>query len=190
MLSDYGYSEKQVIAWIKTFSSLDNKNQATTEIEQFLHEKALLFSSRDICRTYLVFDEGTMHLLGYFSIAIKSWKLSDSEFEMLSTSQRKKLGVYRNNGSENLEIRGYLIGQLGLNYQNGEQDRFTGNDLLEITFEKIRTGHQIFGGKITWLECYDYQALHRFYLSNNFSRISRADPHNNLQMYFRQTKNL
>ena len=64
-----------------------------------------------------------------------------------------------------------LIGQLGKNYLNGYDKLITGDELLELAFDKIRTMQMCVGGKFAYLECAEIPELIAFYKRNGFTEL-------------------
>ena len=61
-----------------------------------------------------------------------------------------------------------LIGQLGKNYTSGYNKLITGDELLKLALDKIKTMQYIVGGKIVYLECEQKSKLIEFYERNGF----------------------
>ena len=82
-----------------------------TDVESFLTQptKAIRFEQTDNARTYLVLDESTGDILGYFSVTFKELSL---ESTALSKTQVKKMDGISKNAER---IRAFLIGQIGKN---------------------------------------------------------------------------
>ena len=75
------------------------------DIEYFLHNKAIEFAKQGLARTHLVFasykDEPV--LVGYFTLAIKSFTLKKNA---LSNGMRKRIAKF---GQYNKELERYII---------------------------------------------------------------------------------
>ena len=72
-----------------------NQDDSPHDVELFLKTKAIDFERTAIATTYLVFDEGTNILLGFFSLANKPLTMSKKNFEGLSKKQQKKFKAFR-----------------------------------------------------------------------------------------------
>ena len=61
-----------------------------------------------------------------------------------------------------------LIGQLGKNYKNEIDKQITGNELLQMAFDTIKTIQNAIGGRFVFIECEDIKGLKSFYKKNGF----------------------
>lgn len=162
MLRELGEDETKNI--LSSFICPQNK-----DVEYFLKNTAIEFSKQGLAKTHLVFAsyKGKPVLVGYFTLAIKSFVLKKSA---LSKSARKKICKF---GHYDLSLERYiisapLIGQLGKNYSNGFNKLITGDELLKMALDKITIVQQQAGGKVVYLECEDKEKLINFYRSNGF----------------------
>ena len=57
--------------------TFEGKSDVPNDIESFLHEKAIQFEKSAIASTYLVFEEETNILVGFFSLANKPLTMSE-----------------------------------------------------------------------------------------------------------------
>ncbi|HML90621.1 MAG TPA: hypothetical protein PKA28_19495 [Methylomusa anaerophila] len=103
-----------------------------SDIEYFLHEKAILFHKLGISRTYLVYTsyKDKKELVGYFAIAPKVLRIKNN----VSISLRKKLVGTKSNGINEIPV--FLIGQLSKNYRDGLDKLISGDELLYLTMKK------------------------------------------------------
>ena len=140
------------------------------DVEYFLHHKAIEFCKQCISATHLVF--ASYHekpvLVGYYTLASKIFVIRNTT--KLSANLRKRINKF---GNYNPELRQYevpvpLIGQLGKNYANEYNRLITGDELLHLAFDRIRTIHMCMGGKMAFLECAPIPSLIRFYERNGF----------------------
>ncbi len=146
------------------------------EVEQFIKEKAIVFSAQGIAKTHLVYwsssDEKwggkSKELVGYYSIAPKTITIKK---ETMSKSKWKKICKH----GDCLSVPGVcnlpalLIGQLAKNYHNGNDTLISGSDLLQLAIEKIKKVQAEVGGRIVYLECEDAPGLIKFYNDNGFT---------------------
>lgn len=146
------------------------------DIEYFLHNKAIEFAKQGLARTHLVFasykDEPV--LVGYFTLAIKSFTLKKNA---LSNGMRKRIAKF---GQYNKELERYiipapLIGQLGKNFANGYNKLISGDELLEMACQKVTLFQLALGGKIVYLECEDKPILLEFYERNGFIPFGKRE---------------
>ncbi|MCM1038853.1 MAG: GNAT family acetyltransferase, partial [Ruminococcus sp.] len=83
----------------------------------------------------------------------------------------------------------YLIAQIGKNFTGGAEEKITGEELLELAWNKIKEMQYLGGGMVTFLEAENEGKLLAFYKANRFSQfdtrqtISDADePHELVQL--------
>lgn len=167
MLEQLG--EQRVEAILSPFSCSHNK-----DVEQFLHNKAILFAKQGIARTFLLFasHRNEMQLIGYFTLANKVLTVDPS---VLSSNDRRRInrfGEY-NSAIKKYQISAPLIGQLGKNFSNGYNTLVTGDELLKMACDKAREAQMIIGGRIIYLECEDTPNLIGFYNRNGFRNLGK-----------------
>ena len=140
------------------------------DVEYFLQHKAVEFCKQCISATHLVFAsyQDKPVLVGYYTLASKVFVIRNTS--KLSATLKKRINKF---GTYNPELRQYevpvpLIGQLGKNYAKGYDRLITGDELLHLAFERVRTIHMCMGGKIAYLECAPIPSLIRFYERNGF----------------------
>lgn len=141
------------------------------DVEAFLKEKAIEFSKRGFAKTHLVFwqsaDGSTKELIGYYALATKSFTLTKN---FISNNVYKKLSQYGtyNHDLKKTIISAILIGQIGKNYNKGNDTLITGDELLKLALDKVKCIQNDVGGRYTYLECEDNEKLLNFYESNGF----------------------
>lgn len=147
----------------------DYKCEINSDVEYFLNQKAIEFSKQDIARTYIVMGKYKNEdvIVGYFAIANKSTTIKKT---VLSNTKRKSLLKYAKYDSES---KGYnialpLIGQIGKNYSRGYNDLISGDILLKLACDKIKSIQNLIGGRHVFLECQDNIKIREFYESNGF----------------------
>ena len=169
---------KELDAVISDFSCPFNK-----DIEDFIKNKAQMFSKQRIASVYLVFTsyKDKSVLVGYFALAIKHFHIDSKNPGNIGKNLLKRIAKF---GVYDKELRKYiisapLIGQLGKNYANGYNNLITGDELLKLACDRVKEILRIGGGKIVYLECEDNPFLLRFYEDNGFwnfgKRILDAD---------------
>ena len=89
---------------------------------------------------------------------------------MLSNNTKKKILRY---GEYDREQKTYilslpLIGQFGKNSKVQYAELISGDILMKLALDKIKTAISIIGGKYVYLECEDYEGLRMFYERNGF----------------------
>lgn len=148
-----------------------------SDIESFLHNRAVEFENLSKARTYLVFDtadleNGKEHpaIYGYISLALKILTVPAS----VSNRLRKELDGYnaKIHGQQISDFPCYLIGQLSKNSEVRDNP-VTGSDLLNIAFDIIASATEAVGGRYMMIECRNEEKLLKFYGDNSFSEIDR-----------------
>jgi len=188
--------EEDVKAQLQEFSCPLN-----SDVEYFIREKAIEFSKQGIASTHIVYasyrDRPVM--VGYYALANKTVIIKAATLS--SKSWRSRINKF---AEYHKEIKSYicampLIGQLGKNYTNGYNLLISGDALLEIACNKVRSAQYELSGKLAYLECEDNPKLVEFYNKNGFTefnkRVLEGDEHSNdgknylLQMikYFKGT---
>ena len=113
-----------------------------------------------------------MELVGYFTLAPKTFFVKKGNLTSNLRRRVSKFGTYDEN------IKGYtipapLIAQLGKNFTNGLNNLITGDELLKMACDKIKSIQNDVGGKITYLECEDKPKLIEFYETNGFVNFGK-----------------
>ena len=162
-----------------------NQDDSPHDVELFLKTKAIDFERTAIATTYLVFDEGTNILLGFFSLANKPLTMSKRNFEGLSKKQQKSLRHSGRQIGNKFQVNSYLIGQLGKNYSESVQNaeyKLNGKELLDLAYGKVLEASKIIKAKYVWIECEDIQYLKTFYSDFGFAMIPDYFSSNNLRV--------
>lgn len=166
-----------------------------SDVEKFLHSKAIQFEKMDLSRTYLVFStyQKVPYLAGYFSISNKPLVIPHKQYRGFSNNLKKSLmGLGHKTEQNNYEIKGYLIGQLGKNYNEVaiKASKVQGKDILSLAYDKIREAYLIAGGRILFIECEDHPKLKSFYEQNGFRELEDYESPNNLCLYVKMLKDI
>lgn len=144
------------------------------DVESFIKYKAIEFSRRGFAKTHLVFwnCKNESELVGYYSIAQKSFTLSKGS---VSNSLYKKLSQYGtyDNAIQKYIISSLLIGQIGKNYSSGNDTLISGDELLSLALDKVKLIQNESGGRYTYLECEDTPKLINFYERNGFTQFGK-----------------
>jgi len=142
------------------------------DVETFLKHKSIEFAKRGFAATHLIFwkagDE--KELIGYYAISTKSFEISK---DAVSNRCAKKLAAF---GKYNAHLKSYLIsapliGQLGKNFIRGNNTLISGDELLKMAIDKIKSIQRESGGRYTYLECEDKPKLIQFYERNGFQKF-------------------
>lgn len=170
-------------------------NPGAADVENFIHKKAISFEKMHLSRTYLLMSsyQQQPYLAGYFSISNRPLVIIKKDFNRLSKSLQKRLmGVGHKTQQRSYEIKGYLIGQLGKNYSDIARSakNLSGDDLLKITYEKIKDAHRLVGGRILYLECEDNEKIKGFYNKNGFRELVEYKSENGYCLFVKQIEHL
>lgn len=166
-----GLGEEYAKAILSTFYCPCNQ-----DVTNFLHSKSIEFSKRGFAKTYLVFwttfDRKERALVGYYSIAPKTFTISKDD---VSNSQYKHISQYGEFDSlrKKVIIPAILIGQLGKNFTDGNDTLISGDELLHLALEKVKSIQNDLGGRYTYLECEDKPKLISFYENNGFTQFGK-----------------
>lgn len=159
--------EKTIREVIEGFSCKDK------DVEYFLKEKAFDFEKRDKSRTYLVFDEATAELVGYFSLSLKSLEFRDT----LSRSKIKEIDGFSK------DVKGIAIALIGQFGKDEKQEKnVSGNALLRICLDKLYQVQTLIGGRYILIECRDIDKVVDFYQNNGFTYLQLDKSDNYIQM--------
>ncbi len=160
----YGIEQTQNIA--HTFQCPLN-----TEIEQFIHEKAISFAQQKIAVTYFVIND-EQRLVGYFTLAGKLFRFTCANQSNTTKNKILKHGTY-DADSNSLLSSSYLIAQFGKNFNLPKEYQISGKKLMELAFEVLQDIQRKIGGGIVFLECEDNPYLLKFYQSHFFRIYNR-----------------
>ena len=143
------------------------------DVETFLKEKAFDFERRDKSRTYLVMDDSSGILLGYFTLSLNALPFRDS----VSKNTIKRIDGF----SKDVNAVGIvLIGQLGKDSEKAKG--LSGIQLLNMCIEAVCKVQEIIGGRFVMLECQDITKVVEFYKKNGFQFLQFDEKDKYLQM--------
>ena len=172
MIQDGGEAETQED--LSAFSCPRN-----SEIESFLHEKAIDFAKRKLSITYLVTDASDGAILGYFTLAHKALEISAAA---LSKTSAKKISRFAEfDQTENsFTVSAFLLAQIGKNYAIDGGQRITGDELIDRANEVMEDIQHRIGGGIIYLDVEEIPSLISFYeRTANYrcfnKRVSQSD---------------
>jgi len=136
------------------------------DVERFLKERSVEFTKKNQSVTYLVFSNDDAALVGYFTLAIKPITVSAENF---SNTMKRKIARVSKLDEENgtYTLSAYLIAQLGKNYQNGANERITGEQLLQAAIDTVKELQYMAGGMVVFLEAEEKEKLMHFYEDKN-----------------------
>ena len=128
------------------------------------------FTKKNQSVTYIVITPDIKEIVGYFTLTIKPISVNCDNFS--NTVKRKITRVSeQNTDNGNYSLAVYLIAQLGKNYNNGANEKITGEQLLEIAIDKIKELQYMAGGMVVFLETDNNEKLLSFYEKNGFKRF-------------------
>lgn len=145
------------------------------DVEYFIKYKAIEFAKQGIASTHLVYTsyKDKPVLVGYYALANKTVTIKSNLLRSRQWKSRiNKFAEYH------AELKSYLIampliGQLGKNYANHYNTLISGDQLLEIACDKVRSAQYTLSGKLVYLECEDNEKLRSFYERNGFSEFNK-----------------
>ena len=123
--------------------SLFRCKKGNDDVQDFLRKKSIIFEELNLARTYIIFDDHNLDIIGYFSIAVKVLDVCD-----LSKSQRKKLSA---GIGDCTHVATFLVGQIGKSDKCG--DRLIKYQILDTAISYIKEAQNIVGGRIIYLDC-------------------------------------
>lgn len=139
------------------------------DVEAFIRYKAIEFSKRNLAKTNVVYwvEGKEKELIGYYTIAPKYFSVSKNAVSSKVFHRIKQHGDFNVNTNSYI-VSAPLIGQLGKNFNAGNNYLISGDELLKMALEKVKSIQREVGGKFTYLECEDKEKLIHFYESNGF----------------------
>ena len=170
------YGEDTIQNYLRTFSCPPN-----SEVEQFLRDKALTSAKLSTSQTYLVVDEATNILLGYYTLVLKSFSVKGSQ---LSSNNRRLISRFAEEDADgNFHAAVYLIAQIGKNFAVEADKRISGSELIGKALDEFRAIKSRVGGKLVMVEREDDRPkLLTFYQANGFkSWTKRSDAKDNVR---------
>lgn len=167
-------AESQLSAALNMF-----KCSKDTDIETFLHTKAIEFEKRGFCTVYLILDEeafenGKLSIQAYFTLSHKSIGINPE----VSKTIRGKIAAHR----EAELVHFVLIGQLGKYIDkdvegNYHSAKISAKDILNDAFDMIQRASDIIVCKGVLVECSSEEKVHAVYKNYGFSYLQYDDPH-------------
>lgn len=144
------------------------------DVEYFIKNKAIEFSKQGLSTTYLIFVsyKKEYKLVAYFTLASKTILIKK---DVLSKTKQRRIAKFSTFLSDlkRYVLPAILIGQLGKNYKNGIDKQITGDELLHMAFDTIKTIQNAIGGRFVFLECEDIKELKAFYENNGFDEFGK-----------------
>ena len=132
------YPKEDVKRFLGTF-----RCSKDADLEEFLHNKAIMFEDRGRSRTYLLLIyEGNNEILAYFTLALT--EITVPAENSLKNSTIKKMDL-----SDGKTV-GYLIGQLA---KDDSVKEHIGHDLLDTAVEQLMVSYKQNGGRVMCIDC-------------------------------------
>lgn len=137
------------------------------EVENFLKTKAFQSSRLSASQTYLVCNDRTGLLLGYFTLLLKTYTVKAASLS--STNRRLIPRFAEEDAAGNFNAAVYLIAQIGKNFAIAKENQIKGCDLLARAEDEFRSIKKRVGGKLVMVEREsDCPKLLDFYNMNGF----------------------
>ncbi|QBX08351.1 hypothetical protein JavanS250_0018 [Streptococcus satellite phage Javan250] len=166
---------------LETFKGFTTPTSTPHDVEVFLHSKAITFEKSGVASTYLLFNQETKELVGFFSLANKPLIFSKKDFQALSKSKQKAFNKHgRRLESGGHQVNSYLIGQLGKNF--GVDSPVSGVELLTFACQKIQEAARIINTRYIWIECDNNPKLLQFYQGFGFTLIEPFNSESGLKV--------
>lgn len=149
--------EKELISSFSGFSCDVNK-----DIQDFLQLKSIDFAKKRMSITYLVVDNETGDLLGFFTLAHKVLYVPA---EGLSNTVKRRLERYGSidKNTNSYLLSAFLLAQFGKNYAIEEDKRITGVGLMDCVDSILKDIQFRVGGGVVYLDSLDNEHLVHFY---------------------------
>lgn len=157
----------RLTSYLCTFSCTRN-----TDLEIFLHERAIPNEKKDLTRTYLAVSEDRS-ILGYFSLNLRCGIVPPGS---VSRSLYKKLNVQEDTNVAQM----YLIAQLGRDDERSEPG--FGRDLIIEAMDVIRKAKDLVGCRVVRLDCRPDPNLIGYYHHYGFQEIKKDTNGDDLMM--------
>ena len=119
------------------------------EVQDFLQKKAVHSLHLGASMTYLVYDNNTSRLLGYFTLVLKPFSIGK---EKLSKTKCRLIERFADMDGERYTAAVYLIAQIGKNFAIEDGERISDDELLRLAFENLSSAREIVGGKLVLVE--------------------------------------
>lgn len=136
-----------------------------SDVELFLKQKAIDFERRNKSRSYLIYADNLVDILGYFTLSLKAINFQSH----VSTNLIKQIDGFSGNVDSTAMI---LIGQFGKN-QNFMSE-LKGDDLFAVCMDIIYQIQSLVGGRFIILECQDIAKIVSFYTKHGFKLLQNS----------------
>ncbi len=135
---------------------------ANKDIQDFIQFKAIDFAKKRISISYLVYDEDTGKILGFFTLA---HKVLNVPAQGMSNTVRRRMDRYARLDKEKNSylVSAFLLAQLGKNYALEKEERISGEDLMDCVDSVLDEVQYRIGGGVVYLDSIDNKHLVHFY---------------------------
>lgn len=152
------------------------------DVEDFIRNKAIIFSNQGLAKTHLIFWSSSdarwggkaIELIGYYAIALKTIVIKKNTVSNAKWKKICKFGDCISNPGE-CKMAALLIGQLSKNFNDGNDTLLSGSELMELVLEKVKKIQADAGSRIVYLECEDKPKLLQYYESNGFQVFGKRE---------------
>ncbi len=149
--------EDEVRADLSTFSCSANK-----DIQNFLQMNAIEFAKKKVSITYLVFDDESGAILGYFTLAHKVLYVPTDGMSNTVKRRVERFGSFDKDTNSYL-MSAFLLAQFGKNYTLPETERISGLALMECVDSILKKIQLQIGGGVVYLDSLNNEHLVHFY---------------------------
>ena len=163
-------SEHELVRALKMF-----KCDINSDIEHFLHNKAIDFADRDICRVYLILDECEFEknhicIEAYFTLSLSTLNFVDS----VSKSTRRRITGFKDKDAAEF----ILVGQLGKYIDKMGDNTYSAMNLqgiLQYIYDLVYLIDELVPCNAILVEC--SEAVHEkgIYQNEGFKLLQRDD---------------
>lgn len=161
------YSEKTVLGICRDFKCSRN-----SDVEDFLHAKAVTYEKTNRARTYLVMEgSSSLRIHAYFTVALHEMEIGTN---VSRTSCHKLMGLHYNKSENVNRTPCYLIGQIARDDLT-ERRELTGTELLGMALNVIQDAQGSVGGRFVKVDCANIKGIKKFYIENGFSFVKQKE---------------
>ena len=152
-----------------------------SDIQDFLHSKAIDFLDRELCSVYLLlneemFNRGQIFIEAYFTLSHKSLV---SDISTMSKSAIQRYGGFKTARTLNFVLIGHL-GKWVIMNEDGTYQRssVTSREILDFAFEVIQAAADLIPCKYVLVECSDEEKVQSVYKNYGFRFFQNDGEHN------------
>ncbi len=160
-------SNRKVKQLLETFNCTRN-----TDLQNFLHNKAVTFEKNLRSRSYLYIDNDTQEVAAYFTITISTLHTDGISPEVIALLDGYKDDI--------VSIPCFLIGQLGKS--DKFEPRKIGEYILNDAIEIIDQSQNALGGRFILLDAINKEQIIKFYEINAFFPIENNPDSESIKM--------